>query len=247
MKGKRMTLPFEQQPRESDKATSPPNSQPSTLDSNRLAFEQQPKESDKAFAAFTAYLSMGPTRSISRVAQKLDAHRSMVQGWCRRYHWTRRVTAYNNHMAAIERQATEQLVTLKGRDWAAMQEQVRQQAWSEAADLIALAQDFKARWRDSDRLPDFGALIRALDLAFKLKQLAAGMPSEIKEVNTTLTGKLDLEWEIALKKIYGQPLPGEVVDVEAAPAPPSLPHEQRPGETAPVPQIKNQKSKIKKS
>ena len=103
-----------------------------------------------------------------------------------------------------------------------MHETVRRQAWAEAEDLIALAQDFKNRWRDSDRLPAFDTIIRALDLAFKLKQFAAGMPSEIKAVNTTHTGPgggpIKLEFEAALEKIYGQPLPGEVLDVEAAPA-----------------------------
>jgi len=35
------------------------------------AFEQQPRESNKAFAAFKAYLDMGPERSIAGVSQKL--------------------------------------------------------------------------------------------------------------------------------------------------------------------------------
>ncbi len=130
--------------------------------------------------------------------------------------------AYHAHLAAIERNATEQLVAAKSHDWAAMHESVRRQAWAEAEDLIALAHDFKARWRDSDRLPGFDTIIRALDLAFKLKQFAAGMPSEFKEVNTTVSGAaggpVRVELEMALKKIYGKPLPGEVVaDGQQAP------------------------------
>ena len=39
------------------------------------------------------------------------------------------------------------------------------------------------------------------------------MPTEIKEVNTTLTATIDVEWEIAIRKAYG-PVPGTVVDVE---------------------------------
>ena len=42
-----------------------------------------------------------------------------------------------------------------------------------------------------------------LELAFKLKQFAAGMPSEIREVNTTVTGTVDVDWEIALRRAYG--------------------------------------------
>jgi hypothetical protein len=114
-------------------------------------------------------------------------------------------------MAAIELKATETLVAARSSDWAATHESVRRQAWQEAEDLIVLAREFRARWRDSDRLPDFGALVRALDLAFKLKQFAAGMPSEIKETHTLVTGKVSVEWEAAIRKAYGV-----VVDVQEA-------------------------------
>ena len=41
----------------------------------------------------------------------------------------------------------------------------------------------------------------------------AGMPSEVKEINTTITGTIDIEWEAALRKAFPK---GEaaVVDVE---------------------------------
>jgi hypothetical protein len=66
-------------------------------------------------------------------------------------------------------------------------------------------------------------MARMLELAFKLKQFAAGMPSEIREVNTTVTGTVDVDWEIALRRAYGPvaaPPAGApaVVDVEAVPA-----------------------------
>jgi hypothetical protein len=44
------------------------------------------------------------------------------------------------------------------------------------------------------------------------------MPSEIKEVNTTVSGPeggpISIEIDAALDKVYGKPLPGEVVDVQ---------------------------------
>ena len=52
-----------------------------------------------------------------------------------------------------------------------------------------------------------------LELAFKLKQFAAGMPSEIKEVHNLHAGKVSLEWEEAIRKAYGVeslPASGEV-------------------------------------
>jgi hypothetical protein len=52
-------------------------------------------------------------------------------------------------------------------------------------------------------VPGFESVVRGIELAFRLKQFAAGMPSEIREVNTTVSGTVELDWEVALKKIYG--------------------------------------------
>jgi hypothetical protein len=60
-------------------------------------------------------------------------------------------------------------------------------------------------------------MARMMELAFRLKQFAAGMPSEVKEVRETHTTNLRVEWEVALRKIYGPKgaAAPEVVDVEA--------------------------------
>jgi hypothetical protein len=170
-------------------------------------WEQQPGETAKNFAAFTAYLSLGPARTLGKAAQATGRTKDQLAHWSTRWCWRARALAYHAHLAAVERKATEQLVAAKSHDWLVMHESVRRQAWAEAEDLIALAHEFKARWRDSDRLPDFGALVRALDLAFKLKQFAAGMPSEIKEINAHVTAKVSLEWEAAIRKAYGVTAP----------------------------------------
>jgi len=68
------------------------------------------------------------------------------------------------------------------------------------------------------------SVVSSLALAVKLKQFAAGLPSEIREVNTTVSGKVGVEWEVALKRVYGQAkaaLP--VVEVEAVAEPAALP------------------------
>ena len=194
-----------------------------------FCWDQQPGETDKSFHAFTTYLRLGPGRSLSKAATATNRTKDQLAHWSQRWRWRARAAAYHAHLADIERKATEQLVAAKSHDWLAMHDEVRRQAWAEAEELIALALDFKARWRDADRLPGFDTILRAIELAFKLKQFAAGMPSEVKEVNTTVSGPdggpIHLEFEAALKKIYGQPLPGEVVDVEAelSPVPSSQP------------------------
>ena len=49
-------------------------------------------------------------------------------------------------------------------------------------------------------MADPEGMSRMLELAFKLKQFASGMPSEIKEVKNTLTATIDVEWEVAIRK-----------------------------------------------
>ena len=56
-----------------------------------------------------------------------------------------------------------------------------------------------------------------MELAFKLKQFATGMPSEVKEVHTNVTGTLEVEWEIALRKAYGPKEEVKMIDVEEVP------------------------------
>ena len=60
------------------------------------------------------------------------------------------------------------------------------------------------RWKNqTGRCGSLEGIARLLDLASKLGRLAANMPTDKTEVATQVQGKLDIEWEIALKKIYG--------------------------------------------
>jgi len=75
------------------------------------------------------------------------------------------------------------------------------------------------RWEKSSRTVGFVGMARKLEVAFKLRQFAAGMPSEIKETHTHVTGRVSVEWEAAIRKAYGvtenvETLKGAVVEVE---------------------------------
>ena len=64
---------------------------------------------------------------------------------------------------------------------------------------------------------------RMLELAFKLKQFACGMPGEVKEIRQEVSGTIDVEWEIAIRKAFGlaEPAPTvnlPVIEVAAPPA-----------------------------
>ncbi|TAK98822.1 MAG: hypothetical protein EPO07_11545 [Verrucomicrobia bacterium] len=168
-----------------------------------LVFEQQPRESSKAFAAFKAYLELGSERSLSVVADKLGKSKRMMEKWSRKFDWPARVQAHAAHLADLERKAIEGVAIEKAVEWHKTHEPIRREAWQKANDLIAMADEFLERWRNSSRVPGFESIVRGIELAMRLKQFAAGMPSEIKEVNAHLTATIDVDWEIAIRKAYG--------------------------------------------
>ena len=184
-----------------------------------LMFEQQPKESAKAFAAFKAYLDMGSERSLALVAVKLGKSKVLMERWSRKHDWCNRVSAHAGYVAERERLAIESVAREKAVEWGNLTEPVRRKAWQEGMDLINLTEDFKKRWRESDRVPGFESVVHGIELSLKLMQFAAGIPSEIKQVNTTIRATLDVDWENALRKVFGPPPPppGAIVDVEALP------------------------------
>jgi hypothetical protein len=186
------------------------------------AFEQQPRESNKAFAAFKAYLDMGPERSIAGVSQKLAKSVPFLKRWSVKFDWAGRVAAWNAHFAELERQAIERLACEKAVEWWQLHEPAKRQAWLEAEEAIADVREARRRWRASGRVPGFEGMARMLELAFKLKQFAAGIPSEIKEVHQHVTGTVSVEWEQAIRKAYGLPDDAPIVEVEPVVSPAKL-------------------------
>ena len=188
-----------------------------------LMFERQPRESAKAFAAFTAYLGMGPERSLSGVGAKLGKSKGMMEKWSRKFDWPARVAAHGAHLAVVEREAAEAVVLAKGADWAERYAELRESEWRARAELVDLAWEVIRRWRSKpERVGSLEGLARLLDLMSTLGRRACEVATERKEVTGADGGPIRIEIEAALDKIYGKPIPGEVVDVEAAPAVPVL-------------------------
>ena len=179
-----------------------------------MLFEQQRRESNKAFAAFKVYLELGSQRSLVAVATKVGKYRSQMERWSAKFEWPARVQAYNAHVSAVERQAIESRAVEKAVAWEKTHESVRREAWAEAEETIAMVRKARAEWIAKGRLPGWEGMARMLELAFKLKQFAAGMPSEIKEVNTHLTATIDVDWDIAIRKAYGSKENAEMLKAE---------------------------------
>jgi hypothetical protein len=190
-----------------------------------LVFDRQTRESSKAFAAFQTYVELGLERSHLAVAEKYGISRRMVHKWAKKFGWTERIAARDAYLAEAERMAIERVAIEKAVEWWKLHEPVRREAWLEAERAIAMVRKARERWEKSGRTPGFEGMARMLELAFKLKQFAAGLPSEVKETHTHVTGKVSVEWEAAIRKAYG------VVEVAAQPA------KEPPAQAAPVPAL----------
>ncbi len=181
-----------------------------------LMFEQQPKESDKAFAAFSLYLSMGPERSLAMVGARLGKSETLIERWSRKYTWKDRVAAHGAHLAVVEREATDALVRGKAAEWLKREQDLREQEWDTRAEAVALAREAIARWKaNPKRCGTLEGIARLLDLGSVLGHRATGTPMERVEVTGDEGGPIRVEFEAALRKVYGQ-----VVDVQVEPAPP---------------------------
>jgi hypothetical protein len=181
-----------------------------------LPFEQQPRESDKAFAAFSLYLSEGPQRSLAAVAQKLNKSVTMLGRWSAKFDWSARVQAHAAHLAIVEREATEALTRGKAAQWVTRQEEHREEEWKMRSELIELAREAIARWKKApQRCGTLEGIARLLDLASKLGRLSSGMPTDRTEVSGELTATLKLEFVQALDEVYGKTVDVEVVEPKA--------------------------------
>jgi hypothetical protein len=187
-----------------------------------LPFEQQPKETDKAFAAFSLYLSMGAERSLDAVGRKLGKSKVLMERWSSRWQWSERVTAHAAHLAVVEREATEALARGKSAEWLTRQTEVREREWRLHEKCIAAAEKALAAFMDREKVyANLSDIARMLEIASKLGRLATGMPTDRTEITGEDGGPIQVEFEAALRKIYSEPLPGEVVDVQPV-EPPAL-------------------------
>ena len=190
-----------------------------------LPFQQLPKEGSKAYAAFKTYLDMGSERSLALVAQKLDKSVTMLGRWSSRFDWPGRVAAHGAHLAAIERQAIEGLARDKAIDWHNVHEAQKIAEWKLRTEYYDLALEGIRRWKkNKKRVGSLEGLARLGEVFVKLGRLASGMPTEIKEVSGEFKATLSVEWEDALKKVYGGKKPaGVVVDAQVVSEPAALP------------------------
>ena len=185
-----------------------------------LPFEQQPRESAKAFAAFSLYLSLGSERSTAAVAKKLAKSEQLVRRWSAKFGWTDRVAAHGAHLAVVEREAIEAIARSKAAEWEKREQQLKETEWAMHERAIEAAKrgldEFMKREKIYANLAD---IARMLEIASKLGRLATGLGTDGERRKDDDLPTVRVEVNVALEKIYGEPLPEEragapVIDVE---------------------------------
>jgi hypothetical protein len=172
----------------------------------RQEFDRMPKESVKAFTAFNLYLNLGPQRSTQAVAKKLAKSEQLIRRWCAKFGWLERAKAFEAHLAEVEREAIEGLRREKGIEWFKVHEDQRIEEWKLRNEYLETLREGLQRWKaDKKRSGTLEGLARLGEVFMKLGRAASGMPMETKEITGEIKATLEVEWEIALKKIYGRP------------------------------------------
>lgn len=171
-----------------------------------LPFEQQPRESDKAFAAFSLYLSLGPERSVRDVARKLGKSATLIGRWSSAFDWPSRVAAHAAHLANVEREAIEASARSKAAEWERREQQLREVEWEMHEKCIAAAKRGLAAYMEREKVyANLADIARMLEVASKLGRLATGMNTEKTEITGEDGGPIRVELSVALEKIYGAP------------------------------------------
>ena len=180
-----------------------------------MIFEQQPRESAKAFAAFSLYLNLGPERSMAEVAKKLGKSGGLIERWSRKFDWSSRVQAHAGHLAIVEREAMEAVARSKAAEWSQREQRLRETEWAMHERAIAAAKRGLDAYMEREKVyANLADIARMLEIASKLGRLATGLGDGDKRKGDELP-TLRVEVTLALEKIYGEPLAGEIVDVEA--------------------------------
>lgn len=181
-----------------------------------LMFEKQPRESEKAFAAFNLYLSLGPQRGLREVARKLDKSLTVIGDWSKKFDWPARVAAHSAHLAVVEREAIEAAARRNAAVWESREQKLKETEWEMHERAIAAAKRGLDAYMEREKVyANLADIARMLEIASKLGRLATGLGDGEHRKGDDLPA-VRVEVTVALEKIYGEPIPGEVV------APPAI-------------------------
>jgi hypothetical protein len=150
-----------------------------------------------------AFFQLGHTRSLQAVADHLAEKLKTVQAWSTKFHWKDRLNAYNSGLLESQAQAQAEARRQEAADWTRRSSAFREQEWAATQKLLAAAQCFLESFGDREvQHMTLGQVSRALQIASRLgRQTLAGA------IGPQDPTPFQLEFEEAIQRVYGQPLP----------------------------------------
>ena len=141
----------------------------------------------------------------------------LIERWAAKFDWRSRVAAHAAHLAIVEREAIEAAARGKAAEWSSREQKLRETEWAMHEAAIAAAKKGLAAYMDREKVyANLADIARMLEIASKLGRLATGLGDGDGRKADDLPA-MRVEVTVALEKIYGDPLPGEIIDVEAVP------------------------------
>jgi len=181
----------------------------------RLPFKPEKGESHKAFESFLCYFDIGQNRSCARVGREMGIHPSTIKRWSRRYQWSERIRAYDEDLLGTRVEAEREARRESAQVWSERTLELKEREWAAAEELLGIAQQVLESFGEREVSEiSLTEAAKALEIASRIGRLATGLATESQEVTGPGGGAIRIEVEAALDKIYGKPIPGEVVVVE---------------------------------
>ena len=168
-------------------------------------WQRQVGETSPAFEAFVLYRDMTPPRSVRRVCDILDKHKSQIDGWSSTNRWVARCQVWDNE---VDRRATNaQVAEIKAMKRRQAQLAFEMQVTGQFA-LVDLKKSLVASRRKAEESgvpakppisPD--NIVRMIDTGARLERLNFDEPDNITEVQGSDFSNLSLEEMLQLRRL----------------------------------------------
>jgi hypothetical protein len=163
------------------------------------------QETTLAYHAFNVYLKMGPTRSISGLAKKIDKSEPTLDRWSAKFQWIERIKENDERIAIRERNNLELAAAKRGVNWAVRSQKLKEKEWDIANRLMDGGKILLERLLAKQERKLTGSdVARLLEVASKLGRLSAGMATEQTAIAVgTQNTHGGVDFSAALVKAYG--------------------------------------------
>jgi hypothetical protein len=156
-----------------------------------------PHEPAEAYSALSRYLLLGPKRSIQILSIELAIRVAKIRRWSRAFNWALRAEAYDVAIVEEEFRLQHAQLKLRAADWGGRQEQLREEEWEAARQLLRRVREML----DNPRVPwSFRDLATMLEIGSALARRAVGGDWTDSSPQKEL---FHLQIESALNRVYG--------------------------------------------